>query len=356
MRSLLMIAVICGLTLSVQAQLPRGSSFWNGGVRLNAQTGPGMVGFSLSPEAHFLVSNHFTLGGSFSLGSTFERGVQILLFNPEARYYIPSSNPHSHFFLFARPEFFFPIDVEFGAENRTQLSAGGGWNIFLSPSVAVENRLFTTFKNAPLSRASSFLSNPSFRLESRLILFMSDYRESSFQPGIGKGSLMIGGSNLAIGYESNALFEQFNLSVTPRAGYFLSEQFVAGLGLPFTFNQGFFWDNPPFFRDRVYTNTIGIAPFIRWYPGKWSEIVRPFLDIEGTYLLTRFQDLRFSNPPIVQPPRHRYFLHLGGGINYFLSRTAALEAGLFFDLDTYNDVSQMGIQLGFQFFIAEKGE
>ena len=341
--------------MSVQAQLPRGSAFWSGGLRLNSQTGPGTLGLSLSPEAHFFVSNHFTLGGRFSLGSTFERGVQVLIFDPEARYYIKSSKPHSHFFVFARPEFFFPIDEELGEENRTQLSFGGGWNIFLNRAVALENRLFMTYKNQALATAGSFASYPSFHLESRLILFMNAYQPLSFQPGIGKGSLMIGGANLAMSHQSNTLFKQFNLSITPRAGYFFSDQFVVGIGLPFSYTKRDDNGRSPL-SGHLFSQVIGVAPFVRWYPGKWSELVRPFLDLEGTYLRTRFHGHQFTSPPSAEIPRHRHFLHFGGGINYFLSRTAALEAGLFFDWDGYNDVTQLGIQLGFQFFIAEKSE
>ena len=352
MRSLLLIPLMIGAFLSAQAQISRGAMLWSGGLQLDSQTGPGTLGFTLSPEAHYFFSDHFTIGGRFTLGSTFEKGVQLLVVDPQIRYYFNSQRPNSNFFAFLHPEFFFPIDEEFGQENRVRLFLGGGWQLRLTPNVALETKLSAIYNNRALQSAgSSFFSNTSYQLESGLLLFLNAYEESPFSPQIGKGSWMVGGSNLQANFQSNEMFRQFNLSITPRIAYFLSDQLLAGLGLPFAYNLTAM-ESGSFFDRRLYSQITGFAPFFRYYPGQWSPRVFPYLEVEGTYLLSRIHDR--TSPFAEEIPRHRYYLNISGGINYFLTPTVALETAAFFNYDTHMDDTRLGIQLGFQFYLSHK--
>lgn len=351
MRSLILITLVCCSFISARAQLTRGAMLWQGGIQLESQTGNGALVFTLSPEVHYFLSDRFTVGGRFTLGSTFEDGVQLLVVEPELRYYFNSQTPASNFFTFLQPEFFFPIDEELGAENQFRLFWGGGWQARLTPNVALESKLSVVYNNNnPRQVSDGFFRNPAFQLETGLMVLLNAYEENPARPAIARGVWMIGGSNLRVSYQSKDFFRLFNFSVSPRAGYFFSDHFAAGLGLPFSFSQSLNENFGNFFFDRITTQVIGLAPFFRYYPGRLGYQIHPFLDLQGSYLLTRHHDLSSAFPTDI--PRHRYQFQISGGINYFLSPTAALETAAFLNWDANTDNTRLGIQLGFQFFLA----
>lgn len=349
MRSLILLILLCTGLSFTHAQITRSSMLWSGGLRLESQTGPGILGFTLSPETHYFLSDRFTLGGRFSLGSTFEKGVQLLILDPQVRFYFNPEHPQHNIFAFVHSEFFFPIDEELGQENHTRLFAGGGWQARLNPNVTLETKLSAIYNDQALMSANeSFFARPAFQLETGLLFFLNAYEDTPVRPAIGRGSWMIGGSNLQAGYRSNDFSRQFNIGITPRVGYFITDNWLAGAGFPFSHSE--FRTRSNFsgvFLDKVSTNITGIAPFLRYYTGLLGTQVHPYFEAQATFL--RIRQHQFD--PFNELPPRSTQVQFSGGIDYFLTPSAALEASAFLLLDRDNDTTRLGLQLGFQFFL-----
>ncbi|PHN01328.1 hypothetical protein [Flavilitoribacter nigricans] len=353
MRSLFTLVLVIAFFTSARAQLSRGAMLWSGGMELASQSNPNLLRFSLFPEAHYFLTDHFTVGGRFNLGATFEKGVQLLIVDPQIRFYFPSRNDRSNFFAFTHSELFFPVDEELGLDNQVRLFLGGGWQARLNPNVALETKLFAIYQENPGNPEAPFFSRPTFGLETGLLLFLNAYEEPNFQSRIGKGSWLIGGNNLKVNYLADGLNRQFSFSMTPRIGYFFSDMFMAGIGLPFDYQ--FTEIGVSFgFTDRIQSQIVGLSPFFRFYPKMSNSRVRPFLNAEVNYLRTRLDDR--INFGLNFVPRNRYNFTLSGGINHFLTPTTALEAAAFYNWDASQDITRGGIQLGFQFFLARESE
>lgn len=352
MRSLVILLTTVTLSLTgLSGQHSKGSLLLSGNFQLEPQAGPGIMGINFSPTLHYFLNDHLTLGGSISLGATFEKGVQLLVLDPEGRYYFHASRSRNSGFLFVQPQLFFPYDEEFGQENHVSLLVGGGLQTLLTPNVALENKLSVLY-NDRLSRGSTFLSSPSFIIQTGILLYLDYVDKWDVRPGVGRGSWMIGGTNAAMSYRSNRQFRQFALNLLPRAGYFLTDKFVVGLGLPFHFSFLDFKGVTSIFR--AQSNYLGLAPFIRFFPGQWGSRALPFVDLDLTYLRNRVDDSSSSH--LFGTPRHTYRVNFNAGIDYFITSTAALEAGLFFSWLDHMEETRMGIRVGFQFFLTRERE
>ena len=152
---------------------------------------------------------------------------------------------------------------------------------------------------------------------------------------IQQGNWMVGGSIGSLGYSFEA--ESFNIQVSPRAGYFVSDGVAVGaqanLGFTSVNNGKNEWG-------------YGIAPFVRYYfPGGASATGRFFgqgdVGIAGSYA---GDDVSLN-------------VGLNAGYAHFITQTVALEAMLGYNYSKANissssdKASGLGISVGFQIYL-----
>jgi len=152
---------------------------------------------------------------------------------------------------------------------------------------------------------------------------------------IQQGNWMVGGSIGSLGYSFEA--ESFNIQVSPRAGYFVSDGVAIGAqaNLGFTSVKG---------ADNEWG--YGIAPFVRYYfPGGASATGRFFgqgdVGIAGS---SAGDDVSLN-------------VGLNAGYSHFITQTVALEAMLGYNYSKANissssdRASGLGVSVGFQIFL-----
>ena len=152
---------------------------------------------------------------------------------------------------------------------------------------------------------------------------------------IQQGNWMVGGSIGSLGYSFEA--ESFNIQVSPRAGYFVSDGVAVGaqanLGFTSVNNGKNEWG-------------YGIAPFVRYYfPGGASATGRFFgqgdVGIAGS---SAGDDVSLN-------------VGLNAGYAHFITQTVALEAMLGYNYSKANissssdKASGLGISVGFQIYL-----
>ncbi len=151
---------------------------------------------------------------------------------------------------------------------------------------------------------------------------------------IRQGNWMVGGSIGNLGYSFEA--ESFNVSLQPRAGYFVSDGLAIGaqanLGLATVKDADNVW-------------TYGIAPFVRYYfPNAGSTTGRFFG--QG--------DVGISGSSVGKDVA----LAVGANLGYahFITRTVALEATFGYNyskanINTSGGASGLGVGVGFQIYL-----
>ncbi|GAB3247150.1 hypothetical protein GCM10027347_02550 [Larkinella harenae] len=114
-----------------------------------------------------------------------------------------------------------------------------------------------------------------------------------------------------------------NVNVNPTGGYFLMDNFLVGVTVPFSSNTISF-DSPASFSG-PNTRSIGIGPFVRYYVGK--SAVKPYLGVDytynrkvGIYNNINSTDYRLKGSSNSLAPTL--------GVAYFINRHILLSAGL----------------------------
>lgn len=140
-----------------------------------------------------------------------------------------------------------------------------------------------------------------------LLSFSSDVFGTDIGSGLGNASYSWYDT------EKNHTFSAININ--PRAGYFLTNYFVAGLDAVFAFSS------------QEYTTkssvlSYGLGPFLRFYTSP-SKKVSPFLETSCTLLNVEYKNHSYGNGKI-----SRNYLNLFGGlgISYFITENLAFEA------------------------------
>ncbi|MGO1520604.1 MAG: hypothetical protein ACTHZ1_04495 [Sphingobacterium sp.] len=152
---------------------------------------------------------------------------------------------------------------------------------------------------------------------------------------IQQGNWMVGGSIGSLGYSFEA--ESFNIQVSPRAGYFVSD----GVAIGAQANLGF-----TSVKDAPNDWGYGIAPFVRYYfPGGASATGRFFgqgdVGIAGS---SAGDDVSLN-------------VGVNAGYSHFITQTVALEAMLGYNYSKANissasdRASGLGVSVGFQIFL-----
>ncbi|RRB02576.1 outer membrane beta-barrel protein [Larkinella rosea] len=109
----------------------------------------------------------------------------------------------------------------------------------------------------------------------------------------------------------------FSISLTPSAGYFIAKNLVAGVTLPYSFN------NTPT-ASRNTSRSIGIGPTLRYYVG--NSRLKPFAGISFTYEKTVRKYESLAN--LVDLNLKGYSTNLAPtvGMAYFINRNVLLSA------------------------------
>lgn len=167
-----------------------------------------------------------------------------------------------------------------------------------------------------------------------------------------KGSMLIGANlvNAAAGL-GNGHQSFYSFGASPRAGYFLTDNFAIGATLngSFSGSSGF------------RSNAYGGGLFGRYYFGRIADKdgnmnrLRPFLEagINHTTGVARFEDFNGLRRRISFNSTNVYGI---AGINYFLTKNVALELGLSYQRylgrpSSIGNQSQLGLNVGMQFFL-----
>jgi len=183
-----------------------------------------------------------------------------------------------------------------------------------------------------------------------------------------KGSWMLG-SNLVVGelafgsissdYEMEGVY---NVSLDPRAGYFVKDNLMVGGMLNVNFNGNSFGAKDYF--NRHHTQSIGLGVFARKYFGKAAEK-------DGSMRRTRFfveagagYNKGWASYYIdANTKEHATFstgsFHLMPGVNYFFNKNIALEGGIHMShtggsSNVIGNANRVGINLGLQIFMGKR--
>lgn len=334
---------------SVSAQISKGTWMLGGELGLGYQ----MIqpeerdGFTLplTPLVGYSINDHLMVGGQFGVVGLFSDGnsngsSQI---RPFVRYFF---NPQSEGNIY-----FSELGASFQLESDpiNTYTLGLGVNRFLSPSVALEGGLgYSLISGSILDETIN-----NFTLSIGIQAYMSRElmaNRKSAEPGIGKGTIMLGTSSAAFGYVSESLF----LALSPNIGYFLTDQFVIGGAINSQLN--IFLDN-----DDFNSSTLAFLPFARYY-----------LPIEGrcryfTQVGAGIGQTNTQNGGFGEFDTRFYTLNALVGADVFITPNLAIELGVSFS-SQYSELSgestlvpddinkiirrtyDVGLNIGFQYF------
>jgi hypothetical protein len=174
-----------------------------------------------------------------------------------------------------------------------------------------------------------------------------------------KGSWMLGSNivlaELAFGGGSAGAATYYNVAVSPRAGYFVLDNLALGLGF-----NGQFAGQGRYYNSQSY----GVVAFARYYFGnavaKDGHVrkTRYFVEGGGSYNAGR-SAIRNNNDAWERGTFSSSSYYGMAGLNHFLTKNVALEAGLQFTHNDYPERSlgnqnNLGFNLGLKIFMGKR--
>jgi|GEM_PF-875444 hypothetical protein len=254
----------------------------------------------------YFVANNFSLGADLTLvysDNEFMDGTEFYL-SPELRYYL-----RSPFFLSVAGNMAY-VDDEFDF-NSASLSAG--YNFFVSSDWAIEPRVTYTHligDEIRTIRGEGIMGELSFRYFPGRTAGDSSAVESALK----KGNFLFGGS----GTFSSAQEDFTYIYLSPRAGYFVSDNLVLGAGLNYSYQYqetpSFFGSDPTEFTSHLLLGNI----FARYYLYEGL-----FAEVDGGLMLFNSAKVDGETPEVYNPAAWYYNARLG--YSWFISSTIALE-------------------------------
>lgn len=167
-----------------------------------------------------------------------------------------------------------------------------------------------------------------------------------------QGSQMVGGQGTLAGVFREGS-DRFEFSLSPDYGYFVLDNFAVGAFLDFSFISV-----------EALTSRFRFAlkPFVRYYvpsESKWRFFVNGSIG-GGIDRLRLDEDLLQEIDPDAENPTIRGLVEfdVGPGVNFFLSRSVALEGYVFYEgtqREGEEDLtSRFGLRLGLQAFLFQR--
>lgn len=174
------------------------------------------------------------------------------------------------------------------------------------------------------------------------ILFFTSHLFS--QEALKQGSFSVGGA-ISLSSSSNESdfgeTESLDILMTPSISYFISDYFAAGISLSF----GYFELEWRYYKQELksISRPIAIGPLLRYY--FTFEKINPF--IEASY--------NYSNS--LQGNQDQNSYSIGCGINYFLTKSVALEPYINYKLSHYiiqnQKINTISVGVRLNFFMVE---
>jgi len=167
-----------------------------------------------------------------------------------------------------------------------------------------------------------------------------------------QGSQMVGGQGALAGVFRDGS-DRFEFSLSPDYGYFVLDHLVVGTFLDFSFIA---------IEDLTNRFRFSIKPFARYYlpsQSKWRFFINGSVG-GGIDRLKLDDDLLQEIDPDAENPSVRglFEFDVGPGVNFFLSRSVALEGYVFYEGNQREGeedlTSRFGLRLGLQAFIFQR--
>ncbi|MGG5578372.1 hypothetical protein ACPDHL_13650 [Myroides sp. C15-4] len=155
---------------------------------------------------------------------------------------------------------------------------------------------------------------------------------------IKKGNWIVGGALGSTGYSFEE--ESFNINVTPRAGYFISDGIAIGLEIGTGFQT---------VKDGDNIWSYKVMPFARYYFPEGASATGRFFG-QGA--------VGISGAEIAGESNTSFAFNINAGYSHFVSRNVALEAIVGYNYSKSNQASAtahngLGLSLGFQIFLGK---
>ncbi len=182
-----------------------------------------------------------------------------------------------------------------------------------------------------------------------------------------KGRWLVGAQVGNFSYSDQSSQRSFEGSLTPSAGYFVANGLVVGTGIPL----GLTWAKYTTV-DRItlaaadarfISTSYGLAPFIRYYFG--TSKLKPYVGVAYSYGRTH-SNQNIPGTETVKSKGYVSILKPTVGVAYFITRNAALNAGLNYNfqkqesqytepasrVNTFSSsYRSLSLDLGFQLFL-----
>jgi hypothetical protein len=262
----------------------------------------------------YFVANNFSVGADLTLihvKSGFVEQTDLYL-SPEVRYFIKSP-----FFISAASNLSY-VDEEF---EFNSISFSAGYSFFPSPDWAIEPRLLYTdlLAEEGTFRGEGFMFNVGFRYYPGRMAGDSSRVESALR----KGNLLFGGrGRFDFGQEEFTL-----LQISPRVGYFVSDQWVLGGGLDYVYEKSNF--PPGGLLESESDQTLFGNVFARYYMYKGL-----FAELEGGLMLFNTTKINGETPDVWNTSAWYYNARVG--YSWFISPAVAFEPTLHFGRTLYS--------------------
>lgn len=146
--------------------------------------------------------------------------------------------------------------------------------------------------------------------------------QDSTTGGFSKGNIMLSGG-IGIGSESQDVQKSSGFSVTPKVGYFLTNNFVVGLALGFESTK----DENGAANPIVKNTTTSLGVFGRYYFTPASQFSF-FGELGVNSMSTKEKTTNPSPIPSSEVKFNGFDVVLAPGVSYFLSKSFALETSI----------------------------
>ncbi|MCB0628287.1 MAG: hypothetical protein KDD15_01100, partial [Lewinella sp.] len=146
-------------THSLQAQLSRFSRIYSGGGSMSADNSD--IRLSATPATQYFLGRKVSFGGQMQINGSFNRGLQLVVAEPELRFYFNPDHFRTQWFAFSRGHFGVYTKESEQLDIPFILSGGLGILAHLGDGLVWESTFYVSFHQEPVS---SFFEYPAFFL------------------------------------------------------------------------------------------------------------------------------------------------------------------------------------------------
>jgi len=302
--------------------------------------------FVIAPQYGAFLADNLMLGAGlgFITLTNFEESNSLLQINPFARFYANPAAARTHFFGQAGLNFLALLGND--GDSNFGLDAGVGLTHFLAPGVGLD--AFLAYSIQDLSTRGS----GAFGLGAALKVYLGNEQRQhtrSAVSGIGRGSIMIGGTSGNLRIQDNDFGKRTDFDLSPKVMYFIQDRLALGAGLGLSFSRR------EFFTTFTQSN-ISINPQMRYYLSEGRH-QQWFIGagVEVGWENFNVEDFISGNSTF-------FGFGAGAGVNVFLTPGLAFEFGPSLALRSYSgdtantNAFSLGVNAGLQFFINKNKE